>query len=167
MLGSQFKETLLDHERLSMGEESYYQHTLGSRIAVLFRYDSEFIRQRLREFDLGTHDMAVLMQLRCWGEASHDKIVEGTHMNKTTLSKTVAKLANRGLVYTSKHPCDKRVVNVGLTEAGRAIIPSVQAVTEEWISILTKGFDDDENRILIEYVDRLLQNARSYNESIR
>lgn len=139
----------------------HYQHTIGSRLAVINRYDSEFFKSRCREWGLGTHDIAVLMQLDRRGELYQDEIVASTHINKATLSKIASKLFGMGLIYTRKSPDDKRVVFMGLTDTGKEIMPKIHDLTKEWMALITDGFSDDERQQLVSFLDRMLDNIRA------
>ncbi len=134
----------------------------GSRIAVLYRMDRDFFAKKLKEYCLGTSEMAVLLQLSYYRELSQDQISTNIVMDKTTLSKIVKKLLHKGHIYMVRDTQDNRVHLLGLTQKGQEMIPVLKDATAEWVSIISKGFEPEEITLFCNILDRMNVSVEAY-----
>lgn len=83
-------------------------------------------------------------------------LAEALRVDASTATRTVARLAEAGLVERVEAPADRRVVRIRATEQGRlrqeAMVESARAALEEILST----FADDERRQLADLLDRLV-----------
>lgn len=102
----------------------YLLNRAGVQIAVSFG-------QSLEKKGLSIGLWRVLAALWSQNEATLNDVAQFTSMDLATLSRHVAALEKRGLVYRGRSSIDKRSLNLGLTESGRALVaellPDVEA----------------------------------------
>ncbi|HZW47123.1 MAG TPA: MarR family winged helix-turn-helix transcriptional regulator [Microvirga sp.] len=81
-------------------------------------------------------------------------------MHKSTVSRAVASLEQRGLIARRPNEDDRREELLELTEEGReiyeALAPEALAFEERFVSVLT----EEEQKLLVTFIDRLSGHAR-------
>ena len=120
------------------------------------------IRRRLRAaFDLTLPRFDLMAQLErtpeglTLGELSRRLMV--SNGNVTGL---VERLVESGQVERVPHAVDRRVVNVRLTDSGRAAFDQMAGAHAQWIGDLFEGLSAEEVRTLLRLLDRLKQSVR-------
>jgi DNA-binding MarR family transcriptional regulator len=63
--------------------------------------------------------------------ASHAGLAAALGMTKGAVSKVVSRLQDKGLVTREPHPDSKRAQTLGLTEAGRALVPQLALCADQ------------------------------------
>ena len=148
------------HEKQDISlDEVIARRTMGSRVAVMFRLDRSFFAHILSPYNIGTNELAVLLQLHYFGELCQEQLVRFLAMDKTMLSKTAKRLAEQGYIYTTKSEMDRRVLYLGLTDKGRNFAPLIKSKTEEWLALITEGIDESEIATAKNVLDRMISNA--------
>ena len=99
---------------------------------------------RLQPFGLTPPQWGVLVAL--WGRdgQSLTELAHASSFDGPTMTGIVDRLEQAGLVERRRHPSDRRVVNVHLTNAGRALHEHLPQVAEETNRAITRGLTDGE-----------------------
>ena len=84
-----------------------------------------------------------------------------TGLANNTLSNMLKKLEEQGLIYSCSHENDQRKKLFCLTDEGKAQEEIGRKISEELNEIFYKGFSEDENRELNNYLERALTNLQS------
>ena len=84
-----------------------------------------------------------------------------THLKAPTVSVTLRKMEEEGLVVREGDPDDRRAVRVLLTERGRAHNARVFACLHELDALLMEGFDEAEREQLKAFLLRMRENILS------
>ena len=118
---------------------------------------------KMRSFEtdsLMTQD-SIRLILRELGHAdgcSQLELVEKTHLKPPTISVTLKKLEDEGLVVRQHDPMDMRVTRVYLSQKGR----EHQALVRERLHCvdmtLMQGFDEEETAQLLQFLERMRNN---------
>jgi DNA-binding MarR family transcriptional regulator len=90
------------------------------RAAQAFKLKME--REILREHDLTFASFSTLFIVWIWGPIETREIARSQAVTKATVTSTVSKLEEQGLVKRRNSKTDKRLVTVGLTEKGKRLI---------------------------------------------
>ncbi len=143
-------------------EEVKKRRTLGSSIAVLAREDRNFQKEHLKEYDIGTNEMAVLLQLHYFTTLCQDQLGVNLAMDCSTLSRIVKRMVRRGFIAMSKNAADGRVYDLALTPEGTALIPVLQRNNSRWMDLILLDFSMEEQQELAGLLDRLLENSIHY-----
>src|SRR5690606_34501952 len=83
-----------------------------------------------------------------------------TVIEQSTLSKLLLRMARSGLVVRQTDAEDGRVVNVYLTDAGKALFAKVLPLALEHYRRAIDGLDDEEHASLVRTLHRVLDNVR-------
>jgi DNA-binding MarR family transcriptional regulator len=75
------------------------------------------------------------------------------------MTRMVDRLEAKGLVERRRCPDDRRLINLELTEAGKALFPKMKAISATVQNRFLRGFTKAEVRQLEEFMGRILQNA--------
>jgi DNA-binding MarR family transcriptional regulator len=75
------------------------------------------------------------------------------------MTRMVDRLEAKGLVERRRCPDDRRLINLELTEAGKALFPKMKAISATVQNRFLRGFSKVEVRQLEEFLGRILQNA--------
>ena len=158
-----------------MNEQDQNQERLAKRFCsnptppMLVNEIARLFHAKMRSFEsdsMMTQD-SVRLILRELGHAdgcSQLDLVKKTHLKPPTVSVTLRKLEEEGLVKREADPMDLRVTRVYLSEKGQA---HHQTVRERLCSVdemLMQGFDEEETRQLLQFLARMRNNILSENE---
>jgi DNA-binding MarR family transcriptional regulator len=75
------------------------------------------------------------------------------------MTRMVDRLEAKGLLERRRCPDDRRLINLELTEAGKALFPKMKAISATVQNRFLRGFSKVEVRQLEEFLGRILQNA--------
>jgi DNA-binding MarR family transcriptional regulator len=75
------------------------------------------------------------------------------------MTRMVDRLEAKGLLERRRCPDDRRLINLELTEAGKALFPKMKAISATVQNRFLRGFTKVEVRQLEEFLGRILQNA--------
>jgi DNA-binding MarR family transcriptional regulator len=75
------------------------------------------------------------------------------------MTRMVDRLEAKGLLERRRCPDDRRLINLELTEAGKALFPKMKAIAAAVQNRFLRGFTKDEVRQLEKLLGRILENA--------
>lgn len=75
------------------------------------------------------------------------------------MTRMVDRLEAKGLLERRRSADDRRLINLELTEAGKAIFPKMRLLAMEVQNRFLRGFSRDEVRVLEGFLNRILGNA--------
>lgn len=118
---------------------------------------------RMRTYDLEgimTQDSArqIMRRLACSDGCSQLELVRKTHLKAPTVSVTLRRLEEEGMVVRRTDEMDMRVMRVYLSEKGRA---HNRAVWERLCNLdaeLMRGFSEEETAALLQFLERMRDN---------
>lgn len=137
---------------------------LVNEIARLFH-----TRMRSYETDrLLTQDSVrlILRELGHCDGCSQLDLVHKTHLKPPTVSVTLKKLEEEGLVIRHQDSMDMRVTRVCLSARGREHRKAVHARLDTVDALLMQGFDEAETEQLLQFLLRMRNNILPENEKI-
>ena len=117
---------------------------------------STFILESLKREGMGE-------LLPCHGDILHvlTELARLTHRSKSTGSALVTKLVDLGYVARERSAEDSRVINLRLTEKGRAFIPVSERISSELDALVTCSLTPDEARFAEALLARILNGFSS------
>lgn len=104
------------------------------RIARRVRYEST-------PFSVAPHQLAVLARLED-GPLPSGEIAELERVSAPSMTRTVNRLVDRGYAERTRHPTDGRVVLIGLSSAGRALIDEARHRQDLWVTSRLRQLGD-------------------------
>lgn len=129
---------------------------------------SRLFRARMRGYDLEgvmSQDSARLIMRALAREdgVSQLSLCAATHLKAPTVSVTLGRMEEEGLVERRQDPMDRRVIRVHLTESGKAHNRRVWERVQDLEREMMEGFSDEETAIL----GKLLQRMRDHILPVR
>lgn len=123
------------------------------------------LNRRLRQSrpvgDLTLTQLSALNSLELAGALSPRELADTERVQPPTMTKIIAKLADRGLVRRTPHPTDRRQVVLAATEAGSAVVSEHRRARDAWLAQLIAGLSADERETLRRAAELLDRLARS------
>lgn len=86
----------------------------------------------------------ILVKLFADGSTSMASLAEAIGKDPSTVTALVKKLKDAGYVKARKNPCDKRIVDVGLTEQGQELGSSIAKISHDLIGIMEANITRDD-----------------------
>jgi len=119
----------------------------------------KLIRTELEPYDFNRGEFPLLFKLIKKGDGVTQKeICERLHVSKSTTSKIIKRLVEKGYLRKEKDPQDKRASRIFLTEKKEEIEDLIKEIDEKAENKMLKGFDDEEKKNLRGYLERILDN---------
>lgn len=89
------------------------------------------------------------------------EIAAALHLSAPSVSATLRRMENEGLICRRACEGDGRAVRIYLTDKGREYDEGVRAMLRHLDEILMQGFEEEERRTLCELLDRMRNNLLS------
>ena len=140
------------------------EESLGRWISVIHRYGQRFIEKKCADLDIGYGHVAFILTLNRKGGLSQEKLSEILNIDKTTTARAIKKLIELGYILRSPDSLDKRIQHLHLTAKSNDIIPYITQSLRTWTKVLSKGFTEDERRLIIGFLKRMAENAMVFRE---
>lgn len=137
-----------------------FQNTehMGKYISALYRSGSMYFNKNFEKYNIGSGQYPLLLSL-CHGEGvTQEELSCKLFIDKGTTAKAIKKLEEEGYVKREIDDHDKRAYKVYLTDDGRKIINDIFEVLNSWNNILTSGFTEEEKKLALNLLQRMLEN---------
>ncbi|MFK0162510.1 MarR family winged helix-turn-helix transcriptional regulator [Rhizobium sp. NPDC090279] len=130
---------------------------LASQMAKGF---ARSLQQRAAKLGFSPGQFPILLEL--WSEdgLTQKQLLERVDIEQATMANTLSRMERDGLVERRPHPSDKRAQLIFLTS--RAVAMQAEAIEAAMAADtdLLKDFRQFERELLLEYIRRVLENAR-------
>ncbi|MBW3085540.1 hypothetical protein KEM60_01740 [Austwickia sp. TVS 96-490-7B] len=118
-----------------------------ARQGLELRLACQLIARRIRYEStpdlIAPHQFAALARLED-GEKAPGEIAELERVSPPSMTRTVTKLVEDGYARRTRHPTDGRVVLIGLTDAGRALLEETRHRRDLWMTSRLGKLSPDE-----------------------
>jgi DNA-binding MarR family transcriptional regulator len=136
------------------------EQLLTYRISMLFnRLSVGTSRQLAGRFDLALREWRVLALLAKREPVSASTLVARSPLDKASVSRAVASLAERGLLVSKPSEEDRRSQTLALTREGRRLFRQIAPLSVERQQQLLADFSESERKALFRALDRLIERA--------
>ena len=120
-----------------------------------------FIREELNPYDFNRGEFPLLFKLMKKGDGLTQKeICEMLFISKSTTSKVINSLVDKGYLRKEKDEEDRRATRIYLTEKEREIEEIIEEIDEKAEKVMLEGFDDNEKERLRTYLQRIINNLK-------
>lgn len=117
------------------------------------------IEQRMGAHDLTAAQWFPLWKIKLTPSSTAQELAREMAVDAGSMTRLIDRLESKGLVTRLRSETDRRVVNLGLTAAGEAVVQHVPQVLAEVNNHYLRGFDDADWRQLRKLLNRMLANA--------
>ncbi len=130
---------------------------LASQMAKGF---ARSLQQRAAKLGFSPGQFPILLEL--WSEdgLTQKQLLERVDIEQATMANTLSRMERDGLVERRPHPSDKRAQLVFLTNKAAAMQAEAIEAAMAADTYLLKDFRQFERELLLEYIRRVLENAR-------
>lgn len=131
---------------------------LASQMAKGF---ARSLQQRAAKLGFSPGQFPILLEL--WSEdgLTQKQLLERVDIEQATMANTLSRMERDGLVERRPHPSDKRAQLVFLTSKAAAMQADAIEAAMAADTDLLKNFRQFERELLLEYIRRILENARN------
>jgi len=124
-------------------------------LARAYRAVAARSRRDIERHGLLASEFAVLEAVYHKGELPVGDVAERVLLTSGSMTHVIDKLEERGLLARRRCPEDQRVIYLGMTSAGRALVASIFPAHAEAIRRATSGLSPEEKRIATVLLKRL------------
>lgn len=130
---------------------------LASQMAKGF---ARALQQRAAKLGFSPGQFPILLEL--WSEdgLTQKQLLERVDIEQATMANTLSRMERDGLVERRPHPTDKRAQLIFLTDKAAAIEAEAIEAAMASDTDLLKDFRNFERELLLEYIRRILENAK-------
>lgn len=119
------------------------------------------VRQARPVGDLTMTQLSALTSIELAGALTPRELADAERVQPPTMTRTVAKLEERGLVRRSPHPTDGRQVLLSTTDAGREVLAMFERARDTWLAQRLAELTDADRETLARAAEILQQVARA------
>ncbi|NLS01833.1 MarR family transcriptional regulator [Rhizobium sp. P32RR-XVIII] len=130
---------------------------LASQLAKGF---ARSLQQRAAGLGFSPGQFPILLELWAEDGLTQKQLLERVDIEQATMANTLARMARDGLIERKPHPSDKRAQLIFLTPNARAMEDEAVKIAREADLALFDGFRTFERELMLEYIRRLLENAK-------
>ena len=117
------------------------------------------IKDMAEPYEFNRGELPILARLIKNGDGVTQKeLLEDLPISKSTMSKIINKLVDKGYISKEKDPEDKRATKIFLTEEAGKAEEKIREIDVEVESKMLQGLEDDERKELREYLEILYEN---------
>ena len=127
--------------------------SIGRSISAIYRAVSSFATDELREYEVKGYHIPYIMLIAHLDEPSQDDLARELMVDKATVTRTVARLVELGLVARARRKSDARAYTLSLTEKGERLLPRFVTSASGWFDVMLSGLSEGEQ----EQLERMLQ----------
>lgn len=141
-------------------EEKYSEEdSLHKLYQIVYKRLINFIRQELEPYDFNRGEFPLLFKLIKNGDGVTQKeICESLMVSKSTISKMINSLVEKGYLRKERDPDDKRATRIFLTERKNEIEDIIEEIDEKAENKMLKGFTQEEKEDIEEHLIKILEN---------
>ena len=129
-----------------------------SRSQAIYRHN------RVSASDLQTGHYAFVLVICANPGRSQDEIAKELCINKSTVTRNLTCLEEKGYIARTPLPNDKRQFSVHPTEKMLAVLPEVKRASVEWMTLLFEGIPEEELKVFDSVLQRMEARAREIVE---
>ncbi len=119
---------------------------------------------RFRELGLGVAAFPVLNMLRAGDKHSQKELAHRAQIEQPSMAQLLSRLERDGMIKRSPDPSDGRSSLISLTRKALNLLPEVDEMVDAGNDAAVAGMSDDEVKILIDLLQRLIANLEALAE---
>ncbi|PAB60387.1 MarR family winged helix-turn-helix transcriptional regulator [Anaeromicrobium sediminis] len=133
-------------------------HSITMYLSTIERDYNYYINKKLKQYNLGKHDIRVLKVINANKGLSQNYICTILKEDKITVNKSVKNLILQGYVEKIKDCEDKRITRLYITEEGRVNRKKILNILKEVNDIFFRGFSEENKEKILELLREMSEN---------
>jgi MarR family transcriptional regulator for hemolysin len=130
---------------------------LASQLAKGF---ARSLQQRAARLGFSPGQFPILLELWAEDGLTQKQLLERVDIEQATMANTLSRMARDELIERRPHPSDKRAQLIFLTPKAQTMKDDAIDAAREADLALFEGFKTFERELMLEYIRRLLENAK-------
>ncbi|HPF87738.1 MAG TPA: MarR family winged helix-turn-helix transcriptional regulator [Candidatus Limiplasma sp.] len=140
-------------------KEQSFSRNIARYIGRLEKMRRQFLNSRLHPYKLKGSMFLMLLYLDKYPGSSQDALVEFIGIDKSGIARKCRQMDDFGYITREEDNANRRQYSLFLTDAGRALLPVIRTLLEEWSNRITAGMDIGEKKELIRLLEIMANNA--------
>lgn len=130
-----------------------------NKLNIFFRCGKEYGRNAIKDLGINDTEYTICSFLYFYKDAPQDLICKSYMIDKTTVTKALHSMEERGLITRTVNPENRRQNLINLTSDGKDLIKDVVNVYDDWVSEVVTSLSEDEQKQFEMIMDKLLKKA--------
>ncbi len=135
-----------------------------NKFNLFFRCGRDYGRSIIKNLGINDTEYTICAFLYFYPDAPQDMISKSYMLDKTTVTKSLTSLEQRGLIIKSVNPANRRQNLINLTDAGKDLIKDAVNVYDDWVEKVTGSLTDTEQKQFESIMEKLLSTAMRLKE---
>lgn len=141
--------------------KSSIEDSFGRKLVLLYNlYTGPFFEKIGRDEGINLTEWLVIATLARHSGIGASQVSHLTGLHKTTVSRVLSQLREKGCVEQLVDPQDARGKILSLTKTGEKIFSRKEEWTHSWSALLTSELSAAEKRLLASMLDRIIESSR-------
>lgn len=134
------------------------QPGIGRLLGCLHHHARIFFHRELSRWGLAGGSHHCLLMLACQEGLSLKTMTEHLHYDKANITRHVQNLIDAGCAVRKTDDQDHRIVRIYLTPKGRALVPQLRKVIDDWSEQLTAGMPEKDKQEALRLLQKMAAN---------
>ena len=127
-------------------------------VSTLSRLFADLLEKSLKAEGLSLSNWRVLLCLEQYDKRTLNQIVDYTLLPQSTLSRSLARMEERGLITRTRQDVDARTYDIQITEKGRKRIEKTYAAVQEACEKPLLALEPEERETWMKTMKKIIQN---------
>jgi DNA-binding MarR family transcriptional regulator len=129
-------------------EDPAWADTLAAELRVSLMKSARRLRAEKSEDELSAGQFSVLAMIDRYGPSTPRALADLERVQPPSMTRTLAALAEHGLIQRTTHPDDGRQILIQLTDSGTAAVRETRRRRNAWLADRLSELTDDERAVL-------------------
>ena len=135
-------------------------HATDFQMKIISRCQRLFKSEHLQELDLSHRESEVLLALERNPSRTQDSIADILQIDKSSVTRCLSSLEEKGLVVRTVNPTDRRATSVAPTEKALALAPKIREINGSWAGFMQDAMTQEEWEVFRVCVEKVFRKVR-------
>lgn len=132
----------------------------------IYRCTQSHLGFKMEKYQLTSGSYPYLLVLSRGEGISQNEISRELNVDKAMSARTIKKLIELGYIKKEENEDDVRAYKLYLTDKGKDVIPKIIQIIDDWTNILVQDDEENEINISLEFLEKVLGNAKKHKKDI-
>ena len=139
--------------------------TLMRQINIISRCAASYLGDKFKVIYICVSHLSYIIHICKKPGISQEELARHICVDKSNVTRQVFNLENLGYIQRVQSQKDKRVIEIYPTAKALEILPYVKEVVKFWNEYVTQDLSDEELKVLMKMMDKLVYRAKGYFEN--